>query len=296
MPMTRDSMILRREPAVRLPRASTSPGEPKRFRTVWVSDVHLGTRACKAEELLAFLDAHPAERLYLVCDILDGWKLARGWTWTEAQTRLVQRVLDAVQRGTDVVYVPGNHDEALRRFGRVVLAGVRVKQQVVHELADGRRALVLHGDQFDGSVARHRLLAGIGDRLYSLALGLNALLDAGLRALGLRPWSISAFLKQRVKRVLNDAAGFEDAVAREAARWGVDAVICGHIHKAEMRRIAGVLYANDGDWVESCTGVTESFEGELRLVAWENGRARVLALDPPARPVETGAVPALGLS
>jgi UDP-2,3-diacylglucosamine pyrophosphatase LpxH len=144
-------------------------------------------------------------------------------------------------------------------------------------------------------VARHRLLAGIGDRLYSLALGLNAVLDAGLRALGLRPRSLSAFLKQHVKRALNYAAGFEDAVAREAARWGVDAVICGHVHKAEMRRIAGVLYANDGDWVESCTALTESFEGELRLVAWEDGRARVLALDPPARPVETGAVPALGL-
>ena len=293
--MLKAGMIPRTEPLTRLPRGSRSHGETKRFRTVWVSDVHLGTRACQAEALAAFLDAHPAERLYLVGDILDGWKLGRGWTWTEAQTRLVQRLLEAVQRGTDVVYVPGNHDEALRRFGRMVLAGVRDKPQVVHELADGRRALVLHGDQFDGIVARHRLLAAAGDRLYGLALGLNQIVNAGLLLLGLQPRSLSSFLKQRVKRALNYAAGFEEAVALEAARWGVDAVICGHIHKAEMRRIGGVLYANDGDWVESCTALVESFEGELTLVAWDGGRARVLASEPPARSAQPCALPALAL-
>jgi UDP-2,3-diacylglucosamine pyrophosphatase LpxH len=266
-----------------IPRAAPAPGAEKRCRTVWVSDVHLGTRSCQAEALVAFLDAHPCERLYLVGDILDGWRLGRGWTWNDGQTRLVQRLLEAVQRGTDVVYIPGNHDEALRRFGRMTLAGVRVKQQVVHELADGRRALVLHGDQLDGVMHRHRWVSDLGDTAYGLALGLNRALNVALRALGLKPRSLSAYLKQRVKRAVSYVSAFEHAVAREGARCGVDAVICGHIHKAEMRRIGGVLYINDGDWVESCTALVEGFEGDLELIAWSDGSARRLAYDPPVR-------------
>jgi len=263
--------------------AARRPGPQKRCRTVWVSDVHLGTRSCQAEALVEFLDAYPCERLYLVGDILDGWRLGRGWKWTDAQTRLVERLLSAVRRGTEVVYVPGNHDEALRRFGRMTLAGVRVKQQVVHELADGRRALVLHGDQLDAVVHRHRWLAELGDRLYGFALGLNRVLNVGLRALRMKPRSLSAFLKQRVKNAVSYVSAFEGAVAREAAHFGVDVVICGHVHKAEMRHIGSVLYANDGDWVESCTGLVEGFEGDLELVAWRDGGARRLAYEPPAR-------------
>ncbi len=258
-----------------------SSGRGKRCRTVWVSDVHLGTRACQAEALLAFLDAHPCERLYLVGDIFDGWKLGRGWYWSEAQSRLVLRILDCVLRGTDVIYVPGNHDHALRTLGRILLAGVRVKPHLVHELADGRRALVLHGDQFDGIVSQHRFLANLGDRLYTLALAANRTLNAVLNAFGCRPRSFSGYLKQRVKDACNYVSDFEERVGREAARWGVDVVICGHIHKAEMRRVGNVLYVNDGDWVESCTGLVETQDGALELYAWSGGRERLLAVEHP---------------
>jgi UDP-2,3-diacylglucosamine pyrophosphatase LpxH len=262
-------MIQRSEPLLGAERRRIHGPGPPPLRTVWISDIHMGTKSCKAAELVDFLDAHPCQRLYLVGDVVDGWKLGRGWRWSDAQARLLRRLLECIQRGVEVIYLPGNHDEALRHHAPLVLAGIRVRRQVVHELVDGRRALVLHGDQFDGVVSHHRRLALLGDRLYSLALLVNDGLNAVRRRLGRRPWHLSAYLKDRVKHACSYVSAFEEAVAREAGRWGVDAVICGHVHRAEMRQIGNVLYANDGDWVESCTGLVEHADGALELLRWD---------------------------
>lgn len=250
-----------------LPQEPAGPGV-RRCRTLWISDLHLGTKACQASRINEFLDAHTCDRLFLVGDVFDGWKLGRGWFWDEAQTGVVRRILSFVEEGTEVIYVPGNHDEALRGYENLVLAGVDVASEFVHEGADGRTYLVLHGDKFD-AVVRCRWLASLGDRAYSMVNALNRWQNALRRRLGIREWSLSGYLKQSVKKALAHASRFEDALVREAKDRDVDGVICGHIHKAELLDLDGLLYINDGDWVDSCTGLVERFDGTLELVHWD---------------------------
>jgi UDP-2,3-diacylglucosamine pyrophosphatase LpxH len=240
----------------------------KRYRTIWLSDIHLGTRGCKAEFLLDFLRETESETLYLVGDIVDGWRLKRSWYWPQAHNDVVQKLLRKARKGTRVVYIPGNHDEVGRQFLDLKVGEIEVLGEVVHTMADGRRFLVLHGDEFDAVVRHARWLAFLGDRAYNWALSASYGLNVVRRWFGLPYWSLSAYLKQRVKNAVEYIGRFERAVAKAAARRGVDGVICGHIHHAEIRDIDGVTYCNDGDWVESCTALVEHADGRLEILRW----------------------------
>ena len=241
---------------------------PHGHRTIFLSDVHLGTRGCKAELLADFLARNSCDTLYLVGDIVDGWQLKRRWTWSDAQSRVVGEILRKVDEGVRVVYVPGNHDEFLRDYCGRSIAGIEVVREAIHETAAGLRFLVLHGDQFDGVIGYAKWLAHVGDRAYAVALALNDRLHVLRRALGLPYWSLSAYLKKKVKNAVEYVSRFEDVVARAAAPRGVDGVICGHIHQAQMRQIGPILYFNDGDWVESCTALVEDARGHLEILRW----------------------------
>ncbi len=242
-----------------------------------MSDIHLGTPGCKAELLLEFLAAHDCGTLYLVGDIVDGWRMRRRVYWRPAHEAVIAEILRRAQAGTRVVYVPGNHDEALRPYAGLDFAGVEVRMEAVHEAADGRRYLVMHGDHFDGVVMYARWLAHLGDWAYAAALAANEGLAAVRRRFGMPYWSLSAWLKRTVKNAAQYIGKFEEAVAREAEARGLDGVVCGHIHHASLRRIGRVLYANDGDWVESCTALVEDETGALSIVDWAAARQEAAA-------------------
>jgi UDP-2,3-diacylglucosamine pyrophosphatase LpxH len=239
-----------------------------RFRTIWLSDVHLGTRGCKAETLLAFLERHECDFLYLVGDIIDFWKLKRSRYWPQAHSDVVRRVLSMAHTGTVVTFVPGNHDEYLRRFCDLQLGNMLVVREAVHRTADGRMLLVLHGDEFDVVTRYHRRIAVLGDVGYEILMVFNRWLNRARRLLGFGYWSLAGYVKWKVKRAVMYVGDFEASVAREAARRGVDGVVCGHIHRAEMRAIGPVLYCNSGDWVESCSALAEREDGTLTLLAF----------------------------
>ncbi len=242
------------------------------FRTVFISDIHLGTAGCQAKALLGFLKAHPSDYLYLVGDIVDGWQLRRRWFWPQSHNDVVQKLLRRARKGCKVVFIPGNHDEFARGFLGHEFGGIVVRKDAVHTTADGRRLWITHGDYFDGVIQCAKWLALLGDNLYEFTLKLNRYLN-GLRArMGLPYWSLSAYLKQKVKTALNYVTDFEEAVANEARALGHDGVVCGHIHRAEMRDIGGTLYCNDGDWVESRSALVEHHDGRLELLYWNDDR------------------------
>jgi UDP-2,3-diacylglucosamine pyrophosphatase LpxH len=238
------------------------------YRSVFISDVHLGTPDCQAELLADFLDSVSCERLYLVGDIVDGWRLKRGWRWPPAHDSVVRRLLAFAQAGVPVTYVPGNHDDRLREFGGVHFAGVEVVAETVHQTADGRRFLVAHGDQFDVLARRPFLRAWIGEAAYKALVAANTWLNHARRSLGLGYWSLSTQVKTTVGRARRYIEAFEAGAAEAARRRGLSGVICGHIHRAALREISGVLYVNDGDWVESCTALVEHLDGALEIVDW----------------------------
>jgi UDP-2,3-diacylglucosamine pyrophosphatase LpxH len=251
--------------------ADVDPVSVRRFRAIWISDIHLGTRGCKADWLLDFLRRTESATLYLVGDIVDGWRLRRGWYWPQAHNDVVQKLLRKARKGTRVIYIPGNHDEALRHYIGLNVGEIAILREAMHVAADGRRFLVLHGDEFDAVVRYAKWLAYLGDRAYAAALVVSNLLHALRRQLGLSYWSLSAFLKQRVKNAVEYIGRFEAAVAEAARRRGVDGVVCGHIHHAEIRDIGGIVYCNDGDWVESCTALVEHLDGRFEILRWLDG-------------------------
>lgn len=255
-------------PAVPQDASPDDDGDRPRVRAVFVSDLHLGTPGCQADALLAFLKAYPSEHLYLVGDIIDGWQLRKRWYWPQAHNDVVQKLLRRARKGCRIVYVPGNHDEFARMFAGHHFGGIAVVEEAVHTTVDGRRLWVVHGDYFDAVVQCAKWLAYVGDNLYELTLRLNRHLNRLRGRLGLPYWSLSAYLKHKVKKALNYVTSFEAAVAREAAERGHAGVVCGHIHRAEMRDIDGVLYCNDGDWVESRSALVEHFDGRLEIVHW----------------------------
>jgi UDP-2,3-diacylglucosamine pyrophosphatase LpxH len=247
----------------------------RRPRAIFVSDVHLGTRGCKAEFLLDFLRAHEPEVLYLVGDIVDGWALRRSWHWPDAHEAVVAELLRKARHGVRVVYVPGNHDESLRpHLG--TYAGIEVVREAEHVTADGRRFLVIHGDEHDAVVRNARWLALVGDVGYQAATHVNHWLNWGRRLLGLPYWSLAGFLKRNVKEALAFIDDFETDIARKAKQRGFDGVVAGHIHQACLREVEGITYANDGDWVDSCTALVEEPDGTLRVVDWMQERAMLL--------------------
>lgn len=238
------------------------------FRTIFISDVHLGTKRSQTELLLEFLKATESETIYLVGDIVDNWALKRQWFWAQQHNDVIQKLLRKARKGTRLIYIPGNHDEQFRDFVDQSFGNVDVRRQDIHKTADGKRYLVLHGDEFDGVVLYHKWLAHLGDRAYALAVNANYHFNRIRRFFRLPYWSLSAYLKRKVKRAVEFVGNFEKVVVREANSRDVDGVICGHIHTAEMRMIDGIHYCNDGDWVESCTALVEHADGRMELIDW----------------------------
>jgi UDP-2,3-diacylglucosamine pyrophosphatase LpxH len=241
-----------------------------RARAIFISDVHLGTRSAQADRLLDFLRHCEADCIYLVGDIVDFWKVRRGPHWPQPHNDVVQKLLRQARKGVRLVLVPGNHDEALRDYVGLRFGGIEIHQAIVHTTGKGRRYYVTHGDEFDIVVRTARWLALLGDHGYEFALWLNNPLNWCRRHLGLGYWSLSAYLKYRVKRAVAFIGAFEQAVAEETRRRGLDGAICGHIHHASDRSFGGIHYLNCGDWVESCTAIVETLEGELRIVHWKD--------------------------
>jgi UDP-2,3-diacylglucosamine pyrophosphatase LpxH len=252
--------------------AQPSTLQLRQYRSIFISDLHLGTRGCKAEFLLDFLKYNEADNIYLVGDIIDCWRLRKTWFWVQSHNDVVQKLLRKARKGTRVIYVPGNHDEPLRDYDGMTFGEVVVANEIVHITADGKRYLVAHGDAFDGVIKYAKWLAYLGDTAYHVALTLNHWYNSIRVRLGLQYWSLSAYLKTQVKDAVKFISDFEDAMAAEARRQGLDGVICGHIHKAESRMIDGIHYVNDGDWVESCTALVEHMDGRLEIVEWAANR------------------------
>lgn len=250
------------------------PREPAsgvtRYRTIFISDLHLGTRGCRSDFLADFLRRTASDRLYLVGDIIDGWRLRKSWYWDAFHDEVLKLILNKARTGTEVTYIPGNHDEMFRTWLPVGLevCGIRLRREAVHETADMKRLLVMHGDEFDSVVRYARFLALLGDGAYTAALVVNRWFNAVRRRLGYPYWSLSAWLKRQVKGAVKAIDRYENALVGEARRRGMDGVVCGHIHHAEMRVVNGVLYLNDGDWVESCTALVEHHDGRLELLDW----------------------------
>jgi UDP-2,3-diacylglucosamine pyrophosphatase LpxH len=246
--------------------------EPRRaefaYRTIWVSDTHLGTAGCNAEFLLDFLKSTECETLYLVGDIVDGWQLRKGWYWPPRHNDVVRCVLKKAKHGTRVVYVPGNHDEIFLDYVGLNFGGVELAHEAMHLTADGRRLLIVHGDEFDGVVLYAKWLAFLGDSAYILLLKLNRVLNWVRRKRGLPYWSLSSHLKKKVKNAVQFISSFEEVVAHAAHERGAQGVVCGHIHSAEIRQIGDVTYYNDGDWVESCTALVEHPDGRMEIIDW----------------------------
>lgn len=270
--MQRDDAFLRawRDTAAPSPETADDPPTrpPLRYRTLWISDLHLGTPGCQAHALLDFLKHTECETLYLVGDIIDGWQLRRQWYWPQAHNDVIQKLLRKARKGTRVIFVPGNHDEFARKYVNHDFGGIEVVEDWVHETADGRALWVMHGDLFDGVIQCAKWLAHVGDSLYEFTLRLNRHLNSLRARMGLPYWSLSQYLKLKVKRAVSYVGDFEHAVAREARKRGVQGVVCGHIHHAEMRDIDGILYCNDGDWVESLTALAEQADGTLEILRW----------------------------
>lgn len=250
-------------------------GHPRRrYRTVWISDVHLGTRGCNDRLLIDFLDHVDCETLYLVGDIIDGWRLKKRFYWPERHNAIVRRFMKRAKHGARVVYIPGNHDEMFRQFSGMNFGGVEIRRKAIHVTADGRRLLVLHGDEFDAIMLAHRWLAFLGDAAYEMLLKLNVMVNAVRRRFDLPYWSLSKHAKHKVKNAVEFISRYEETVAREAARLKVDGVVCGHIHTAEERRFGDVTYYNDGDWVEGCTALVEHGCGRMEILHWADEIAK----------------------
>ncbi|MBM9512031.1 UDP-2,3-diacylglucosamine diphosphatase [Desulfogranum marinum] len=238
------------------------------FRSIWISDVHLGTKNLQSKKLLDFLQKTESEYLYLVGDILDLLQAQKNWHWPAINTRIVQAVFDKAANGTKVYYIPGNHDHVLRQFSGNTINNIQIENNVIHTTVNGGKYLVMHGDKFDPVIQKSPWLASIGSSSYAMLLVVNRWLNVGRRMMGKDYRSISAWMKHQVKIVVNYMGQFEDVVTQEVVENDVDGLICGHIHKAGIREIGNILYTNSGDWVESCTALAENKEGRLGVIEW----------------------------
>ncbi len=251
-----------------------------RYRAIWVSDLHLGSRGCQAETFLDFIRHVECEYLYLVGDIVDFWQLRKRWYWPQPHNDVVQKILRCAHKGTKVYYIPGNHDEAVRSYCGLNFGGVLLANEAVHTTLTGQRLLIVHGDQFDAFIRCAKWLAKLGDTAYTFLLSVNAIFNYIRRKLGFSYWSLSAYIKHKVKNAMEHISAFETVVSEAARRHRVDGVVCGHIHQTDMRMIGPILYCNDGDWVESCTAMVEDLQGRLVLINWPEQRDQLLAKAP----------------
>lgn len=262
--------------------SAPAASNPIRLRTAFVSDVHLGTRGCRADLLLEFLKSVHVDTLVLVGDIIDLWSLRRSVFWPQEHNNVIRTLLGKAKHGTRVIYVPGNHDEVFRELVGSVFGNLEVQREYVHQTADGRRLLVLHGDEFDGVVKCSRWLALLGVCVYDVLLRLNRYLNLLRRALGFPYWSLASYLKHKSRNAVEHIRKFEQAAAFAARRRGMDGVVCGHIHRAAMTTLDGVLYCNDGDWVDNCTSLVEDLNGRLTLWRWAEQRERLRSMSAPS--------------
>ena len=272
------------------PPAANEHTPTHRVRSIFISDVHLGTRGCQAERLLEFIRDYDSEYFYLVGDIIDFWAMNRSINWSPAQNTVVQKILRRARQGQKVMFIPGNHDELLREYHGVSFGDILIKNEHVHTMVDGRRFLLIHGDQFDQVTRHHRWLAVLGDVGYDGLVRLNSLLS-GIRRLLRLPgyWSLAGYAKKRVKRAVSFIFDFEDSVIRAVRERGLDGVICGHIHSATIRTVDRIEYINCGDWVDSCTAVVEHFDGRLALV--RNWQTAATEDSDGVSPAPTGSLP-----
>ncbi len=247
-----------------------------RYRAIFLSDVHLGTRNAQVDALLEFLRCTDADIIYLVGDIVDFWKVKRGGHWPQSHNDVIQKLLRKVRKGSRIIFVPGNHDDALRQYAGSTFGGIEIAKTSEHQTATGKTYLVMHGDEFDLVIRNARWLAKLGDIGYDAAMWANTPLNWVRQSFGLQYWSLSAFLKYRVKQAVSFIGTFEAALAAEAERGGYDGIICGHIHHASDRQVGRVHYLNCGDWVESCTALVENDSGQLQIVRWTTSTRREL--------------------
>jgi UDP-2,3-diacylglucosamine pyrophosphatase LpxH len=269
------------------PQRRRSEEKPRHARALFLSDLHLGTRGCQSDMLVDFLRSHDAETIYLVGDVVDGWRLRKSWYWPQTHNDVVQKLLRKGRKGARIVYLPGNHDEFLRDYLGSQFGAIEIVDEIIHETADGRRLLVIHGDQFDVVVRHAKWLAHLGDWAYTLALGINTAFNYVRRKLGFPYWSLSAWAKLKVKNAVSFIGTYEEALVGEARRQGADGVVCGHIHHAKVSVLeGGVAYYNTGDWVESCTALVEHHDGSIELIRWADVAAGVVAAE---RTEEVGA-------
>jgi UDP-2,3-diacylglucosamine pyrophosphatase LpxH len=242
------------------------------YRSIWISDFHLGTRGCQSELLLEFIKHTQSEKLYLVGDIIDGWALKNTWYWPQSHNDVVQKILRKARHGTEVFYISGNHDEVMRGFAPVNFGGVSILNQVIHETVDKKKYLVVHGDQFDGIIQCAKWLAMLGSITYDFLIYFNRYINFFRKKLGYEYWSLSNYLKFTVKNAVKFVSEYEKLVCNYAKQFKVEGIICGHIHHANMQNMNGIHYINDGDWVESCTALVEHFDGKLELINWTEKR------------------------
>lgn len=252
------------------------------LRSIFLSDIHLGTRACQAERLLEFLRCHSADHVFLIGDIVDLWAINRSLHWTSHQNTVVQKILRRARHGERIIFIPGNHDEALREYIGTVFGDIEVHAEWIHEMADGRRFLLIHGDEFDQVTRYHRWVAVLGDVAYNWLVRVNGILSWIRRRLG-RPgyWSLAGYAKRKVKKALEFINDFEQSVIHNVRQRGLDGVICGHIHSVALRQIDGLTYANCGDWVDSCSAIVEHLDGRLEIIEWNSSPGAVSALPAP---------------
>ena len=240
----------------------------KKYRAIWISDVHLGTAGCKATYLLDFLKNHESEYLYLVGDIIDGWELKKKWYWKQSHNDVIQKILRRARKGTKVKYIAGNHDEAARQFLGLAFGSIEILNEDTHTCINGKRLWVVHGDLFDSVFIYAKWLSKFGSGLYNVTLALNEYYNAIRRKLGFSYWSLSQYLKFKVKNAVQFITAFEETLVNEAGKRGFDGVVCGHIHRPVIKNINGLLYCNDGDWVESMSALVETYSGKLEIVYW----------------------------
>lgn len=245
-------------------------------RTAFISDIHLGSRDCRTELVLDFLRRVQCEQLILLGDIIDVWSLRRSFYWPQSHSDVLRTILGKTKHGTRVIYVPGNHDEQFREVCGMSFGNIEVHREYIHQTLRGLRLLIMHGDEFDAAVKCSRWLANLGSGLYDLALGLNRGLNALRHRLGYGYWSLAGYLKSRIGNAMDYVRNFELAAAHTARRRGLDGIICGHIHRPEIAEVAGVLYCNDGDWVDSCSALIEDRSGELELWHWTGAHGAVV--------------------
>lgn len=252
----------------------TEPSAHPDYRTIFISDVHLGMRSSQASALLDFLKERDAETYYLVGDIVDFWKVQRGPHWPQSHNDVLQKLLRKARKGSRIIFIPGNHDDGLRDYCGMNFGGIEVRRDAIHEGANGKQYLVLHGDEFDVVVRYARWLAFLGDRSYDVALALNIPLNFLRRQFGFDHWSLAQFLKLKVKTAVKFIGEYEEALSHEAKRRGVEGLICGHIHHANNRMLGAIHYLNCGDWVESCTAIGERHDGTFEIIDWKAVMAR----------------------